>query len=136
LGPANCIFCAIIDRKIPAKIIYEDEKVTAFWDARPVSPVHVLIVPRNHIATLNDIPMNDPILSDMGHAARVVAQKLGVADPGYRFSINVNRGGGQVVFHLHAHLTAGRDLGTFLITGAIVLATTWRRLVSTLRGTR
>lgn len=136
MGTGHCIFCAIVERKIPANIVYEDDKVVAFWDAHPVAPIHVLIVPRHHIPTLNDISPNDPILSDIGRAARIVAQKLGVADSGYRFSINVNKGGGQVIFHLHAHLISGRDLGTLLITGSIVLATAWRKLVSKLRSTR
>jgi histidine triad (HIT) family protein len=85
---------------------YEDERVVAFHDARPVAPVHILIVPRTHIPTLNDIQPNDDILAHVGQVARKIAEKFGVDQKGYRFFINVNRGGGQVVFHLHAHVVS------------------------------
>jgi histidine triad (HIT) family protein len=126
----DCIFCKIIQRKVPAKIVYEDDLTVAFWDARPASPIHILIVPRKHLATFNDIPENDPILGHMGRVAKSIAQSLGVADSGYRFFINVNRGGGQVVFHLHAHLVSGNDLGTVFIKIGITAAVLWRKLVS------
>ncbi len=133
---SECIFCQIVQKKRPANVVYEDEKIMAFWDARPVAPVHVLIVPKEHISTLNDIPPDSTILADIGRAASTTARKLGVADSGYRFSINVNRGGGQVIFHLHAHLIAGRDFGTFLLKTAIAAATAWRKLISSLRSPR
>jgi len=103
---SDCIFCNIISGKIPADIVYEDERVVAFHDARPVAPVHILIVPRNHIPTLNDIQPEDMILAHVGQVARKIAEQFGVDQKGYRFSINVNRGGGQVVFHLHAHVVS------------------------------
>jgi histidine triad (HIT) family protein len=124
----DCVFCNIIEGKIPADKVYEDELVVAFHDAYPASPVHVLIVPRRHAPTFNDIPDEDPILTHMGQVARKIARDLGVAESGYRFFVNVNRGGGQVVFHLHAHIVAGNDFGTLLIKGAIGLAILWRRL--------
>jgi histidine triad (HIT) family protein len=124
----DCVFCNIIEGKIPADKVYEDELVVAFHDAYPASPVHVLIVPRRHVPTFNDIPDEDPILMHMGQVARKIARDLGVAESGYRFFVNVNRGGGQVVFHLHAHIVAGNDFGTLLIKGAIGLAILWRRL--------
>jgi histidine triad (HIT) family protein len=124
----DCVFCNIIEGKIPADKVYEDELVVAFHDAYPASPVHVLIVPRRHVPTFNDIPDEDPILTHMGQVARKIARDLGVAESGYRFFVNVNRGGGQVVFHLHAHIVAGNDFGTLLIKGAIGLAILWRRL--------
>ena len=126
---ADCIFCKIIEGKIPAKIVYQDDLVVAFWDANPASPIHILIVPRIHIPTLNDVPDNDPILSHIGMVAKKLAWDLGVADTGYRFFINVNRGGGQVIFHLHAHLVSGKDMGTKFIKVAIALAVAWRKLV-------
>jgi histidine triad (HIT) family protein len=124
----DCVFCNIIQGKIPADKVYEDELVVAFHDANPTSPVHVLIVPRLHVPTFNDIPEGDPILTHMGQVARKIAKDLGVAESGYRFFVNVNRGGGQVVFHLHAHIVAGNDFGTLLIKLAIGGAILWRRL--------
>jgi histidine triad (HIT) family protein len=103
---SDCIFCDIINGKIPADMVYEDERVVAFHDARPVAPVHILIVPRTHIPTLNDIQPDDNILAHAGQVARQIAEKFGVDQKGYRFFINVNRGGGQVIFHLHAHVVS------------------------------
>jgi histidine triad (HIT) family protein len=103
---SECIFCSIISGKVPADMVYQDERVVAFHDARPVAPVHILIVPRTHIPTLNDIQPHDDILAHVGQVARKIAEKFGVDQKGYRFFINVNRGGGQVVFHLHAHVVS------------------------------
>ncbi|MCX5874284.1 MAG: HIT domain-containing protein, partial [Deltaproteobacteria bacterium] len=103
--------------------------VVAFWDANPASPIHILIVPRKHIPTLNDVPEEDPILSHIATVAKKIAADLGVAEIGYRFFINVNKGGGQVVFHLHAHVVSGRDMGTKFIKAAIALAVGWRKLL-------
>ncbi len=102
----DCIFCNIVQGRAPAEKVYEDDMLVAFWDARPVRPIHILIVPRTHIPTLNDIEPDDHILSHIGQAARKIAEQFNVAESGYRLFINVNRGGGQVVFHLHAHLIA------------------------------
>jgi histidine triad (HIT) family protein len=102
----GCIFCDIVAGKASADKVYEDEMVVAFWDANPVRPIHILIVPRHHVATLNDVKQDDPILSHIGQTARKIAEQFGVAESGYRLFINVNRGGGQVVFHLHAHVIA------------------------------
>jgi histidine triad (HIT) family protein len=109
---SNCIFCKIVAGWHPARMVYEDDLVVAFWDAKPVAPVHILIVPREHIPTLNDIPVENVILSHIGQAAAIIAGELGVAQAGYRFFINVNQGGGQVVFHLHAHLVSRSNPGT------------------------
>lgn len=130
----DCVFCKIINGTLPAEKLYEDDLVVAFRDARPASPIHVLVVPRKHLPTFNDIPDGDTLLSHMGLVARKLAKELGVADSGYRFFINVNRGGGQVVFHLHAHLVAGHDMGTLFIRIGIALAMVWRRLANLLRG--
>jgi len=130
----DCIFCRIVKGELPARKVYEDESTVAFWDARPASPIHILIVPRRHIPTLNDVPEDDRLVAHMTDVARTIARKLGVAESGYRFFINVNRGGGQVVFHLHAHLVAGKDFGTSFIKIAIAMAILWRKTVSLFRG--
>jgi histidine triad (HIT) family protein len=102
----KCIFCDIVKKQKPADIIYENEHLVCFHDANPAAPLHVLIVPKEHIPTLNDIPPDNMILSHIGQAAVKIAEKFGVAEPGYRFFINVNSGGGQVIFHLHAHVVS------------------------------
>jgi len=105
----DCIFCEIIQGSRAADKVYEDDRVVAFWDANPVRPVHSLIVPRDHIATFNDIPEGNHILSHIGQVARKIAEDFGVDQSGYRFFVNVNKGGGQIVFHLHAHVIAKKD---------------------------
>lgn len=104
----DCIFCRIARREAPADIVYEDDLVVCFWDQNPARPIHILIVPREHISTLNDIPRENNILAHIGQVAREIAEQFGVADSGYRFFVNVNRGGGQVIFHLHAHVIANK----------------------------
>ena len=104
----DCIFCKIVEGKAAADKVYEDDKVVAFWDAHPARPIHILIVPREHIRTLNDIPSDNPIMAHIGQVAVKIAEQFGVAESGYRFFVNVNRGGGQVVFHLHAHVIASK----------------------------
>jgi histidine triad (HIT) family protein len=102
----ECIFCNIEQGRSPAEIVYKDDMVVAFHDARPSYPIHILIVPRAHIPTFNDIDADNPILSHIGQAAQKIARQFRVAESGYRLLFNVNRGGGQVIFHLHAHLLA------------------------------
>jgi histidine triad (HIT) family protein len=131
----DCIFCKIIEGSLPARKVYEDDLVLAFWDARPVFPIHILIVPRKHVATLNDLAEGDGILSHMADVARKIAKEMGVADTGYRFYVNVNRDGGQMVFHLHAHLMAGKGMGSLIFKVALGLTVVWRRLVDLVRGT-
>lgn len=130
----DCIFCKIVRGELPARTVYEDDRTIAFWDKNPASPIHILIVPKRHIPTLNDIPEDDTLLCHLGTVARKIAKKLGVHDSGYRFFINVNRGGGQVIFHLHAHIIAGDDVGTFFIKVAIACAVVWRKMVSFVKG--
>jgi histidine triad (HIT) family protein len=131
---SDCVFCKIAEGTLPSRKVYEDELVVAFWDAHPAAPIHILIVPRKHIPTLNDLTDGDELLAHMGRVARQIAEGLGVAQTGYRFFVNVNRGGGQVVFHLHAHIVAGKDLGTFFLNLAVVIAILWRKVVSLVRG--
>lgn len=105
----TCIFCQIAEKKAPATIIYEDEHVVAFDDLHPKAPHHKLIIPRKHISTLNDASIDDKeLLAHMLLAAQKIAKQLGIADDGYRVLMNVNKGGGQVVFHIHLHLLGGR----------------------------
>lgn len=105
----DCLFCKIIDREIPADIVYEDEHVLAFNDINPQAPTHMLIVPKQHIATLNDIEEED--LAGVGRlqftAAKLAAEQ-GFAEDGYRVVMNCNDQGGQTVYHIHMHLMGGR----------------------------
>ncbi len=106
------IFSKIIRGDLPAKKVYEDDLVTAFHDIAPLAPVHVLIVPNKVIPTVNDVlPDDEAMIGRMFTAARIVAADLGIADDGYRLIINVNKHGGQEVFHLHMHLMGGRPMG-------------------------
>jgi histidine triad (HIT) family protein len=108
----ECIFCRIVSGEIPSSHVYEDEHVVAFDDIHPVAPVHVIIVPRVHLPTLNDTQDAPPGLGDaVMRAARHIARERGVADAGYRLVANTNREGGQEVFHLHFHLIGGRQMG-------------------------
>jgi len=107
----DCIFCKIISGSIPSTIIYQDDKVIAFNDMFPKAPEHKLIVPRKHIATLNDISDEDSeLVSHMMFVARNLAGELKIAKSGYRVIINCNADGGQAVFHLHLHLMGGKPL--------------------------
>ena len=112
----NCIFCKIIDRQIPSSIVYEDDKVLAFNDINPVAPVHVVIVPKVHIANVNDLtPENAAVVGDIHLAAQKIAAKLGIADKGYRLINNCGADAGQTVFHLHYHLIGGLKLGAKIL---------------------
>lgn len=105
----DCLFCNIIHQKVPATIIYQDEHVIAFDDIRPRAPIHKLIIPRKHIATLNDVSAQDTLLA--GHllfTAQQLAKQLNIAEEGYRVIMNCNANAGQVVFHIHLHLLGGR----------------------------
>jgi histidine triad (HIT) family protein len=108
----DCIFCKIIAGDIPADIVYDDEQVLAFRDIQPQAPVHVVIIPKRHIATLNDLSSADAeLVGRLYSAAKQVANELGVAQSGYRTLINCNRDAGQYVMHVHMHLLAGRPMG-------------------------
>lgn len=112
----DCIFCMIIDRKIPSTVVYEDDRVMAFNDINPVAPVHVVIIPKVHIANVNALtPENAAIVADIHLAARKIAEKLGVAENGYRLINNCGPDAGQTVFHLHYHLIGGLKLGAKIV---------------------
>ena len=111
----DCIFCKLATGQIKSEFVYEDDLVVAFKDLNPIAPVHVLIIPRSHIDSLNDAsPGNEPILGRLLAAAHAVAEKLGVAASGYRIIINNNADAGQEIFHLHLHLLGGRRRGPML----------------------
>ncbi len=107
----DCIFCKIINKKIPASIIYEDEKIIAFDDIKPQAPVHVLLIPKEHYASLNDVPDGDEsILAHLLLKARQIAYDKGIGEDGYRLVLNTGGNSGQEVFHIHLHLLGGRRM--------------------------
>ncbi len=104
----DCLFCKISHGKTSTEILYENDTLVVFRDINPAAPIHLLIVPKNHIRSVNDLSEADqPILSEMVMVAKEMAAQQGVDKSGYRLFINVERGGGQVVFHLHMHLIGG-----------------------------
>jgi histidine triad (HIT) family protein len=108
----ECIFCKIASGEIKGDVVFENENVVAFRDLNPQAPVHVLLVPRRHIATLNDLTEKDAALvGEMLIAAKSLAAKEGIEKDGYRLVWNCNRNGGQTVFHIHLHLLGGRVFG-------------------------
>lgn len=109
---ASCIFCRIADGAIPSTQVYSDDAVVSFRDAHPQAPLHVLVIPRTHIAGINAAGAeNGTLLVALVHAANQIAREQGVAESGYRLVWNVGPDAGQTVFHLHMHLLAGRPLG-------------------------
>ncbi|MEM9243248.1 MAG: histidine triad nucleotide-binding protein [Pseudomonadota bacterium] len=107
----NCLFCKIVTGEIPANIVYEDDDVMAFDDIHPKAPVHKLIIPKKHIATLNDLTNDDmPIVGKLLQTAKLLAAKFNIAESGYRTVINCLDDGGQEVYHLHLHLLGGHRL--------------------------
>ena len=112
MSDSSCIFCRIVAGEIPAKLVYEDEQCVAFHDLNPQAPVHVLIIPRAHIASLADARSPEDA-AKLGHVMLVaarVAEEQGLSAEGFRTVINTGAGAGQSVFHLHAHVLGGRPL--------------------------
>ncbi len=108
----DCLFCRMAAGAIKPDIVYEDDDLIAFRDINPQAPVHILIVPRRHVATTNDLAAADTELAGrMVLVAAEIARAEGVDESGYRLVVNCNEGAGQSVFHLHLHLLAGRRLG-------------------------
>ena len=108
----SCLFCKIINREIPASIVYEDDEILAFNDIGPQAPTHVLVVPKKHIATLNELQDVDALLIGMlVQRAATIAKERGIDAGGYRTVFNTNRDAGQSVLHIHLHLLGGRSLG-------------------------
>ncbi|MES2661961.1 MAG: histidine triad nucleotide-binding protein [Pseudomonadota bacterium] len=107
---SNCLFCKIADHSIPSDIVFENENIIAFRDIHPAAPQHVLIIPKQHISTLNDLHENhQSLIGKMIITASKLARELGFAEDGYRLNFNCNEQGGQTVYHIHLHLLAGRQ---------------------------
>lgn len=106
-----CIFCKIIEKRIPARILYEDADILAFEDIRPQAPVHALVIPKTHYASLNDVPEDKlPLLGACLLRAREIARDRGVGESGFRIVLNTARDSGQDVFHIHFHILGGRRM--------------------------
>jgi histidine triad (HIT) family protein len=107
----NCLFCKVARGEIPATVVFEDTDIMAFRDINPQAPAHLLVIPKTHIATLNDIDTDHaPLLGQMILTAKKLAAEEGFADAGYRLVFNVNSDGGQTVHHIHLHILAGRQM--------------------------
>lgn len=109
---STCIFCQIVEGRIPAKVVYQDEHTLAFDDVSPQAPVHTLVILKRHVAAVQDLGEEDQaLLGRLLLTCRKVATDKGLAEPGYRIVVNTGRNGGQSVFHLHFHVLGGRPLG-------------------------
>lgn len=109
---ADCIFCKIVAGQIPSSKVYEDDQVLAFHDIQPMAPVHVLVIPKQHIASVNELHAEHAaLLGNLFAAVQKVARELGVAETGYRTVTNTGKDSGQVVHHLHFHVMGGKQLG-------------------------
>jgi histidine triad (HIT) family protein len=107
----GCLFCAVRDRRSPARFAFEDDRLFAIEDLVPQAPVHLLVIPRAHVRTLNDLTAADaPLVGHMLEVAAGLARERGVADSGWRAVMNCNRDGHQTVFHIHLHLLGGRPM--------------------------
>jgi len=112
--PSDCIFCRIATGQAEADILYHDDYITAFWDNRPAAPLHILIIPNKHIASVNELePADAEVLGRLMLCAKQLAAEAGFAERGYRLVVNVGYEGGQTVYHLHMHLIAGKRLPLF-----------------------
>lgn len=108
----SCLFCKIIAGEIPGTFLYQDDRLVVLQDVNPQAPLHALVIPRQHVATLNDLtPENEGLVGEMVRRAAAVAREHGVADSGYRAVFNCNREAGQSVFHIHLHVLGGRPMG-------------------------
>lgn len=108
----DCLFCKIIAGEIPGDVVYQDDDVLAFRDINPRAPTHILIIPKQHISTINDLePENAELVGRLFLAAKRLAGEEGLADRGYRLVMNCNKAAGQTVFHIHLHLVGGREMG-------------------------
>jgi histidine triad (HIT) family protein len=109
---STCLFCRIASGEIPAKKVYEDDRLVAFDDINPQAPMHVLVIPRAHIATVNDLDKgHDALVGEMVRRGAAIAAERGYAQSGYRTVFNCNAHAGQAVFHIHLHVLGGRALG-------------------------
>ena len=107
----DCLFCKIIRREIAGSIVYEDQRVLAFNDLNPQAPTHVLVIPKRHIASLNEMSVeDDQLVGELVRRAAAIAKERGLSAGGYRTVFNTNRDAGQTVFHVHLHLLGGRSM--------------------------
>lgn len=107
----DCIFCKIAKKEMPSSIVYEDDDLIAFNDINPQAPIHVVVIPKKHIERISDLNLEDAGLTARAIlAANKIAEKMRVADSGYRLVINCNKDAGQAVFHIHIHLLGGRRM--------------------------
>jgi histidine triad (HIT) family protein len=107
----TCLFCKIVQGDIPAAVVFEDRDIMAFRDINPQAPTHVLIIPKRHIATINDTNDEEALLlGSMILSAKKIAQTEKLSEVGYRLVFNINSGGGQEVYHIHLHLLGGRQM--------------------------
>ena len=107
----ECLFCKIVDKKIPSEIVFESDKLLAFKDIDAQAPVHILIIPKEHITTTNDLSnKHKELLGDILLTAKKLASDYDIAEDGYRMVFNCNKGGGQAVYHIHMHLLGGRQM--------------------------
>ena len=107
----DCLFCKIISKEIPSDCVYENENIYAFRDINPQAPVHILIIPKTHISTINDVDDNQKLLvGEIFLTSKKLAEKEGIAENGYRTVFNCNKNGGQQVYHIHLHLLGGRQM--------------------------
>lgn len=112
----DCLFCKILNKEIPSTKVYEDDFVYAFNDIHPVTPIHVVVIPKKHIASVNDINEdNSMYLSHIFEAIPKIAKDLNIAEDGYRVITNIGENGGQSIKHLHFHLIGGQKLGIKLV---------------------
>jgi len=108
---ADCLFCKIVNRELPADIVYEDDELIAFNDISPQAPTHILIIPKSHVATVNELTESEIDLPGrLVLRAKALAGENDIAESGYRLILNCNADGGQTVFHVHLHLLGGRQL--------------------------
>jgi len=108
---SDCLFCKIVQKEIPCDIVYENERLLAFRDISPQAPTHILIIPKKHIATTNDISKDDTtLIGEIVHRSSKLAWEEGIADSGYRTVFNCKEDGGQAVYHIHLHLLGGRQM--------------------------
>ena len=108
----SCLFCRIVSGEIPATTVYEDDRLVAFDDINPQAPMHVLVVPKEHVATLNELAAgHDELVGALVRTGAAIAKARGCAESGFRTVFNTNAGAGQTVFHIHLHVLGGRPLG-------------------------
>ena len=111
MSNVDCLFCKIVAGDIPADVVYESDTILAFRDVNPQAPTHVLVIPKRHIETINDLQEGDrQVVGDLFLVAARIAAEEGIADDGYRVVMNCNEGAGQSVFHIHLHLIGGRAM--------------------------